>query len=567
MSVVLGTVATDTSRYSGAMPHNPPSAPAVSHCLRAMLRPTLTALAVVGTGLGLSGHAQAPNWQSDRPSTTNSQAWYANTAFYQVFVRSFQDSDGDGIGDFKGLTSRLDYLQDLGVGALWLMPIFASPSYHGYDVTDYQAINPQYGTLADFDAFLGAAKARGIRVILDWIPNHSSRQHPWFQEARESGSAKRDWYLWRNQDPGWQQPWGGGRSWHASGSDFFYGAFWDGMPDLNWRNPGVEQALNEAAQFWLKRGIDGFRVDAVRYLVENPDNNLPETPETFEWMRRFMKTVKDMNPDAAVVGEVWTDASTVGKYFLDGEGQNLGFNFDFQQAMLKAVNGKTREPLEVVLRKVAKSYPTSAIDATFTSNHDLPRPNYFNPIQHRISTSLLLTLPGTPFLYYGQEIAMPNGAGGADEHKRTPMRWDKTDNAGFSKGFFWFPMSTNNPEVTVEAQLAQPESLLNHHKRLLRLRLKHTPLRVGGYAALETGKRSFSFIRHHEGEHVVVLVNLDTQPNKLTLNFKGTMLESVRGPVQELTLGKTLTPLTDQNIGNYSINLAAGGLVMLKVGE
>jgi alpha-amylase len=532
-------------------------------------RGCFAALLTLGLTLTAQTSAQttAQNWQSARLESSNSSAWYASTSFYQVFVRSFQDSDGDGIGDLRGLTSRLDYLQDLGVGALWLMPIFASPSYHGYDVTDYQAINPKYGTLEDFDALLAAAHARGIKIILDWIPNHSSRQHPWFQEALDPTSAKRDWYVWRNDNPGWQQPWGGGRSWYAANNSFYYAAFWDGMPDLNWRNPEVQQTLNEAAQFWLKRGLDGYRVDAVRYMVENKDDNLPDNQESLDWMRNFTKTVKEINPDAAIVGEVWTDSSTVGKYFLDGAGQNLGFNFDFQQAMLKTVNGKTREPIETVMRKVAKSYPSSAIDATFTSNHDLPRPNYFGSLPYRISASLHLTLPGTPFIYYGQEIGLPNGPGGSDEQKRTPMRWDKSDNAGFSKGFFWYPMSTKDPNISVEAQTAVKDSLLNHYKRLLRLRFKYPALATGGYTPVEGGDQIFAYVRHTEDQKVLVVVNLSSNPNKAMLDLRATPLAQARGPLQELTLGKTLAPLTDQNSAGYPLSLSPGGLVILKLAD
>ncbi len=232
--------------------------------------------------------------------------------FYEVFVRSFADSDGDGIGDLRGLTSRLDDLNDgdpattddLGVTGLWLMPVAESPSYHGYDVVDYRAIERDYGTAADFRALMAAAHERGIDVIVDLVLNHTSRDHPWFQDALTPGSAHDDWYIWADERPGSAGP-TGRRVWHAAGERFFYGYFWDGMPDLNLANPDVTAELDAIGRFWLdEMGVDGFRLDAARHLIED-GRQLENTPATFEWLAGFRERLKADHPDALVLGEVW----------------------------------------------------------------------------------------------------------------------------------------------------------------------------------------------------------------------------------------------------------------------
>ena len=517
-------------------------------------------LALLAVALTLSVSAQTS--RPARAPTTSQDAWWANAVFYQVFVRSFQDSDGDGIGDFKGLTSRLDYLKDLGVTGLWLMPIFPSPSYHGYDVTDYTGVNKQYGTPEDFDAFLRAAHERGIRVILDWVPNHTSREHPWFFESRNPASAKRDWYLWRKDNPGWPQPWGGGRTWHALDGQFYYGAFWDGMPDLNWRNEGVQAALDEAARGWLERGVDGFRVDAVRYMLEAPDNNRPDNDETIAWFERFSSMVKAAKPDATVVGEIWTGTDTVGSYLKGGAADNLAFDFELQAALLKTVQSARPGDAQLALEKVGRAYPPAAVDAIFISNHDMPRPKYFGAHKARAAASLLLTMPGTPFVYYGEEIGLPNGPSGDDRDKRNPMRWDDSAGAGFTTGSPWQRFSSDDAKITVKAQLETGGSLLNHYRNLIKLRQSRPALRVGGYASIGAGERLFAFSRTLGAENLVVVVNLDSDPGKAVMDLSALP----KGAVRELTRGKTLAPLTEANAKRYALNLIGGGMVVLEVG-
>lgn len=501
-----------------------------------------------------------------RAPVTAASSWWANAAFYQVFVRSFQDSDGDGVGDFRGLTSRLDYLKNLGVRALWLMPIYPSPSYHGYDVTDYRNVNPDYGTLADFDAFLKAAHARGIRVILDWVPNHSSREHSWFQAALDPKNAKRDWYLWRDQNPGWGQPWGSmGNVWHRAGDAYYYGAFWEGMPDLNWRNPQVKAALNDAAAFWLKRGVDGFRVDAVRYVVENRDDNTPDNPENLAWMRDFEKFVKGLNKNAAVVGEAWTSTQGVAKYLLNGVGEDMAFDFDLRDALLAGVRNGDPAPVQAALDQVTALYPKGSVDAIFTTNHDMVRPEYAGPAQAKTAASLLLTLPGTPFIYYGEEIGLPNGPGGADEHKRTPMRWTAAAagaGAGFTTGRPWYAFSTDAPGISVEAQGKDPASLLNHYRRLLALRAQHPALRSGGYVPLLAGNGVLAFARHQGRDVTVVAVNLGNKATPVKLNLTRVPL-ALRGAVTDAWSGRKLADVGPANAGAYPVGLEANGLAVL----
>ncbi len=504
-----------------------------------------------------------------RAPSTHADDWYANQVFYQVFVRSFQDSNGDGVGDLKGLTERLGYIKELGATALWLLPIYPSPSYHGYDVTDYQGVNAQYGTMQDFDAFLTRAHELGLKVILDWVPNHTSVQHPWFTESQNPSSPKRDWYVWRDQNPGWGRPWGAkDASWYASrpgGAGFYYGAFWEGMPDLNYRNPSVVSAMQEAMRFWLQKGVDGFRLDAISYIYETDTDNAPHNPLNLTWMRDTASFVKSVKPDAMLVGEVWDKPEAVSKYFVNGDGEDLGFDFELRDAIRAAVNGGKRAPLDATLNRVTSLYPPSALDAIFTTNHDMVRPQYFGPVRYRIAASLLLTLPGVPFIYYGDEISMPNGPSSDDKDKRTPMRWDSSPKAGFTTGTPWQAFSTPDAGINVSAQREKPESLWNHYRNLIRLRQSISALRSGGFEPVPAGDRILAFVRRLRDQAVIVALNLDSIDSaRVSLDLRGTSLEHASGTVQELTLDKTLTPKTVAAT-SYPVQLAPGGLVVLDI--
>src|ERR1700687_5098858 len=305
------------------------------------MRYRATALLVL---LACSSSRPAPVRSSADPSP---RSWANGAVFYEVFVRSFQDSDGDGNGDLKGLISRLDYLNDgnpatstdLGVDALWLMPVFASPSYHGYDTVNYEKINRDYGTDADFDQLLAEAHKRGIKIVVDLVLNHTGGDHPWFVESAKSPtSAKRDWYVWSPTDLHWTQPWNHeGPTWHERRGAFYYGIFWSGMPDLNYRTPAVREEVKRIAALWLRRGVDGFRLDAARYLFEDgPGAGQHDLPETHAFWKEFASHVRSVKPEATLIGENWTETPLIAPYYGSTQvvpgGDELPLNFDFPLA-------------------------------------------------------------------------------------------------------------------------------------------------------------------------------------------------------------------------------------------
>ncbi|HZN94755.1 MAG TPA: alpha-amylase family glycosyl hydrolase, partial [Myxococcales bacterium] len=316
--------------------------------------------------------------------------WARRAVTYELFVRSFQDSNGDGKGDLPGLISKLDYLNDgdpatttdLGVDAIWLMPIFASPSYHGYDTTDYDLVEPDYGTNADFQALAVEAHRRGIKVVLDLVINHSGSGHPWFVDsASSSTAARRDWYVWSPTDLGWGQPWNASTStWHPMNGAWFYGLFWGGMPDLNFRTQAVRDEVKRIAQQWLTRGADGFRLDAVRHLVETGANSgQADTAETHAYLKELAAAVRSTKPDAMMVGEAWADTYTISAYYGStsavpgGDEMQLNFNFPLAVEIINAVNGGGGAGIASVIDQARSTYPSGATDAPFLRNHDMQR--------------------------------------------------------------------------------------------------------------------------------------------------------------------------------------------------
>lgn len=461
--------------------------------------------------------------------------WARGAVFYEVFVRSFQDSNGDGIGDLQGLISRLDYLNDgdpatdtdLGVDAIWLMPVFSSPSYHGYDVVDYESIEPDYGTTEDFQQLLDEAHRRGIRVIVDFVMNHSSSQHPWFIESASSPqSPYRDWYVWRADDPGWTQPWGGtNRTWHAKNGAWYYGVFWGGMPDLNFRTPAVREEMKRVAALWLRRGLDGFRLDATRHLFANgPGDQQNDQPETHAFLKEFGNHIRSVAPKAMVVGENWTDTPAIARYYgstaqvTGGDELPMSFNFPLASAIVEGVNGGEGQPIAAKLEEMAELYPAGVLDAPFLTNHDMLRlatQLEKDPAKLRSAAAVLLTLPGAPFLYYGEEVGLENGgADRADELKRTPMPWDASAGGGFTTGRPWFRFAPGKEAANVAAQAMDRGSLLSWYRRLIRARKESAALRAGSLALLTPTNRSapvLAFVRESGGERVLVAHNLSGQ--------------------------------------------------------
>ena len=460
--------------------------------------------------------------------------WYRHAVFYEVFVRSFQDSNGDGKGDLPGLISRLDYLNDgnpdtttdLGVDALWLMPVFDSPSYHGYDVVDYERIHPDYGTVEDFERLCAEAHRRGMRVILDLVLNHSSAQHPWFVESAASRtSAKRDWYMWSDTDLGWRPPWdvfAKGSTWHERNGAYYYGVFWGGMPDLNLKTPAVREEVKRIASFWLGKGADGFRLDAARYLIENGPgvSGQADTAETHAFWKEFAAHVRSVKPDAVLVGENWTTTQTIATYYGStaqvpgGDELQLNFNFPLADELLKAARSGDGNGVTLKLAEMRSRYPAGVADAPFLTNHDHVRvATQLSGNAGALATaaSLLLTMQGSAFLYYGEEVGMANGTTNNDEAKRTPMAWDASAGAGFTTGTPWFSFSPGRESAQVAAQSNAPGSLLSRYRGLIRARHASEALDRGGLKLLtstEGHTPTLAFLRTWGEERVLVVHNL-----------------------------------------------------------
>ena len=466
------------------------------------------------------------------PGDRSLQTWANGAVFYEVFVRSFQDSNGDGKGDLKGLISRLDYLNDgnpatatdLGVDALWLMPVFASPSYHGYDTTDYETISRDYGTNADFEQLITEAHRRGIKIVIDLVLNHTGVGHPWFRESASSASSpKRDWYIWSTTELHWGQPWNSGaETWHERRGVWYYGLFWGGMPDLNYRTPAVREEMKRIAALWLSRGVDGFRLDAARYLVEDgPGPGQADTPETHAFWKEFAARVRSVNPDAPLIGENWTDTELIAPYYGDTSavpgGDELPLNFDFPLAsqIVQGVLGGNAEGIATKLEEVKRTYPPGATDVPFLTNHDQRRVASElrnDPDKLRTAAAVLLTLPGTPFLYYGEEVGLQNGPETADEDKRTPMPWDSSQGGGFTTAEPWHDFAPGRETANVAAQTGDPGSLLSRYRNLIRARHASAALSRGALEVLSGSGPLLAFLRREGTERVLVVHNLGGQP-------------------------------------------------------
>jgi len=520
--------------------------------------------ALVACLLGPVGAAQTTAHAVD----AEGHQWWQHAVFYEIYPRSFADSNNDGVGDLKGITSKLDYLKDLGVDAIWISPCFPSPQVDfGYDVSDYENIDPMYGTLADFDMLASEAKKHGIHIILDFVVNHSSDQHKWFLDSKSSRtSAHRDWYIWRDgKGPGeppnnWVSIFGGSAwKFDPATKQYYYHIFYPEQPDLNWRNPKVKEAMFDVTRWWYQRGVSGFRLDAVDTLFEDPDlkdnpisrpgknafgDPIEESkynqklPEVHEVLRGLRKVADEHN--AVLIGETWTaDVAELNQYY--GEDNNeLQLPMDF---LFTTVNKLSPPDFRRQIAEVNKAsgWPTFVI-----SNHDIVRSyDRYGDGKHndeiaKVMAALYLTLRGTPIMYYGEEIGMkttpprrredvqdPIGRKGWPKEKgrdgeRTPMQWDSSENAGFSKSKPWLPVPPTYKTHNVAAESKDPDSVLEFYKKVLSLRHSNRALLDGSYAAInETDANVLSYVRIYRDQGVVVALNMSGAPRKITLDLKG----------------------------------------------
>jgi alpha-glucosidase len=488
--------------------------------------------------------------------------WWRDGIVYQIYPRSYMDANGDGVGDLEGIRQRLDHLAWLGVDAIWLSPIFPSPmADFGYDVSDYCDVDPVFGDLASFDALLADAHAHGIRMILDWVPAHTSVEHPWFRESRASRtSPKRDWYFWRDPGPDGAPPnnWlsvFGGSAWEpdATTGQLYLHSHLVEQPDLNWRNPEVVAAMHDVLRFWLDRGVDGFRIDVIHRILkdadlrDNPliqgreghrygaqehlyDENDPDVHEALRGIRKVL----DAYDERMSVGEVYIlDPDTVARYYGNGDELHLAFNFRLTHSPWDAT----------VFRREVEHFdalvPAGCWPDLVLSSHDAPRhaSRYDDPAwgeaRARVAALLLLTVRGTPFLYYGEEIGMRNvpippeamldplartlHPNVARDPERCPMQWEPEPGAGFSTGKPWLPIAADAASRNVATQRAERDSLLWLYRDAIALRRESVSLRRGSFTAIEAPEGVFAFERVHDGERAVVALNFSCAPQKLAL--------------------------------------------------
>lgn len=453
---------------------------------------------------------------------THADDWRESGVCYEIFVRSFYDSDGDGVGDLEGLIQRLDYVNDgdpdkrgdLGANCIWLMPVAESPSYHGYDVTDYYTINPDYGTNDDFKRLTEEAHRRGVQVLIDMVINHTSDRHPIFQEAlRDPESPYRDWFRW-SPTPGPDNEYGDS-NWRRSpvGDEYYYGFFSSRMPDLNWETEAVREEMKKAATFWLDdMGADGLRLDAVRHLMEDEEGRAANVPRTHDMLREYATHVREVDPDAFTIGEVFDSTGALLAYYPDQ--LDAYFAFEVSDAILDAVRSGSSTGLFEAVMRMQDAVPNDRW-APFLRNHDQTRTLTFlegDMERAKLAASLLLTLPGIPFVYYGEEIGMTGDK--PDPRLRTPMHWNLGPAAGFTEGVPWEPLQADSLVANVEAMDDDPSSLLNLYRELIHLRAAHPALgSKGELIRLEAATPAVvAYLRRHGDETALVVANLGTEP-------------------------------------------------------
>ncbi|RJE75407.1 alpha-amylase [Reichenbachiella sp. MSK19-1] len=481
------------------------------------------------------------------PETMKQKEDYNNAVFYEIFVQSFADSNGDGIGDIPGMTAKLDYLDDLGVNAIWLMPMSPSPSYHKYDVIDYVGIHPDYGTMEDFKVFIKEAHARDIRVVMDFVINHSSSEHPWFLDSKTGKDAKyRDYYVWADKDSIAEQiakketsfDSDNIRQWHPvteedTVSEHYYGFFYGGMPDFNYDNPAVRKEFYDAGKFWLEEiGVDGFRLDAAKHIY--PDDR---AEDSHAFWKEFKSEMEKANPDVYLIGEVWSDAKNASPY---AAGFTSLFNFDRAFSILESINAGEQKAAQIaghgyemnadvhmadVINESLpwfKNYNKDFIEASFLSNHDQNRVGSVlggDKEKIKLSAAILMTLPGTPYIYYGEELGMLGMK--PDENIREPMLWDVKAKDSYRTTWMTPAYSTEKTVTPAYIQQKDSQSIYSVYKELIAL--KETDLfSKGDIKKVETEDNAvLAFERNYEEEKAIVYHNLSAKPVTLPYDAVG----------------------------------------------
>jgi maltose alpha-D-glucosyltransferase / alpha-amylase len=533
--------------------------------------------------------------------------WFKRAVFYEVHLRGFFDGSGDGSGDLRGLTDKLDYLQWLGIDCIWLLPMYPSPLRDGgYDISDFCAVHPDYGSVDDFKTLVEAAHQRGIRVIADLVVNHTSADHPWFQEAREGG-PKRDWYVWSDKDDRYREAriifldteasnW----TWDPIAGAYYWHRFFSHQPDLNYDNPEVQEAMLEVLRFWFDLGIDGFRLDAVPYLYEREGTNCENLPETHAYLKRLRAEVDAGYPDRVFLAEANQWPEDVVQYFGDGDECQMAFHFPVMPRMFMAVRREEATPLYEILERTPP-IPDSCQWGLFLRNHDEltlemvtdeerdymyeeyakdPRMRLNLGIRRRLAPlldngrdeielmhAILFSLPGSPVLYYGDEIGMGDNVYLGDrDGVRTPMQWTGDRNGGFSRADFaqlYLPLSMDPvfgyQAVNVEAQLRTPTSFLRWLRRFIALRKEHPVFGLGSYEPLAADNpRIFAHVRRYEEDVVLCAHNLahSAQPVQLDLGqFEGLIPEEMLGRTRFPQIGSLPYLLTLAPRGFYWFTL------------
>jgi alpha-glucosidase len=521
-------------------------------------RPPMLIILALLLVAGLAGQTRKPETDAE------GHQWWQHAVFYEIYPRSFADSNGDGTGDLNGITSHLDHLKTLGVDAIWITPCFPSPQVDfGYDVSDYESIDPRYGTLADFDRLVSEGRRRGIRIVLDFVMNHTSDRHQWFIDSASSRtSPKRDWFVWRdgkglNVPPNnWTSTFGHSAWKFAPATNqWYYHYFYPEQPDLNWRNPAVEQAMFDVTRFWYRRGAAGFRLDAVDTIFEDP--SLPDNPttgslnkfgdpdqtplhntklpEVHDVLKR-LRTVADQS-DAVLIGETWTrDIDELRQYYGE-HGEELHMPMDFLFARVDRLS-----PAE--FRRQIAGVDAAGWPVYVLSNHDIPRSyvrygdGSHNDAIAKLMAALYLTLRGTAVMYYGEEIGMTNNDPTTREQvkdpigvigwpiekgrdgERTPMQWSGSANAGFSAARPWLPVPDSYTTHNVAGEERDASSILRVYQRLLALRHRNAALRDGRYIALNEGDVNvLSYLRAYKGSGVLVALNMSAAPQTVTFDL------------------------------------------------